>query len=184
MAAAAIEDVIADLGGLHQRRSPVWTHRDGVIIGGAAGGVAKRRFAGEDLRRKLLGSLPGGRLARTMEVAIAGERELAAAMAGALIDHGADGMAIMARVHAVKHHFSDRLLTPAAFAAGLVIQGLGQSAMLGDQLGQHHVLGALRCRRGSRHGWNIRAIAHGGAKRGADSGQNNGQGCEQHAVRP
>src|SRR5450432_2138813 len=98
-AATAIEDVIADLSSLLQRRSPARLHPVGVIMGGAAGGIAQRRFAGEDLRRELLGFIPGGRLARTLQVAIGGERELAAAMAGALIDHRADGMTIMARIH-------------------------------------------------------------------------------------
>lgn len=73
VAAAAIEDVIADLGCLLQCRSPERADPDGVIVGCAAGGVAQRDFAGEDLRRDLLGFLPGGLFARAMEVAIASE---------------------------------------------------------------------------------------------------------------
>ena len=116
-AAAAIEDVIADLGSLLQCRSPERAHPDSVIMGGAASRVAQRDFAGEDLRRELLGFLPGRLFARTIEVAIAGERELTAPTAGALIDHGANGMTIIPHAQPVKHHFGNCLLAGAAFAA-------------------------------------------------------------------
>ena len=55
-------------------------------------------------------------------------------MAGAFIDHGADGMAVIAGIHAVEHHFGDRLLALIALAAGLVIQHFRQAAMLGQKL--------------------------------------------------
>ena len=49
----------------------------------------------------------------------------------------------MALVHAVEHHFGDRLLADAAFAAGFVIERLGQAAMLGQQLGAAPCLARL-----------------------------------------
>ena len=60
--AVAIEDVAADMGGLLQRRGPERAHINGMIMGGAAGGVAKTLFAGKDLCRQLFGFAPGGRL--------------------------------------------------------------------------------------------------------------------------
>ena len=56
--------------------------------------------------------------------------------------------------------------------------------MLGDQLGHHRVLGALRRWRdsGIRHKESIGTIALGGAEGGADSGQNDGHGNDQHAI--
>src|SRR3954463_6039496 len=98
--AAAIEDVVADLGGAFQGRGPVGAYRYRVEIGGAAGGVFEPDFAGQDLGRQFFRLAPGRNLFRTQDFAIAGERELAAGMGGALIDHGADRMAVIAGVHA------------------------------------------------------------------------------------
>src|SRR5215467_8641704 len=79
-------------------------------------------LAGKNLRRELFGFHPGGCVARTAKVAIASERELATRMAGTFIDHRADGITKIARVHAVKHHFGHSLLTGTAFAARLIVK--------------------------------------------------------------
>ncbi len=78
--AAAIENVIADLGGLVHGVGPFGRNRNRMEIGGARGGVMQRHFAGEDLRRQDFGIAPGAALLGTGQIAIAGEGELAAQM--------------------------------------------------------------------------------------------------------
>ena len=151
-----------------------------MIVGGAAGGVAQPHRAGEDLRRQLFGFLPGGRLARTIEGAVAGEGELAAGMAGAFIDHGANGMAVTARLPAAQHHFGDGLL-PGCLRRGLRNRALRPGSDVRPSVRPKSC--PVPDRRGDRgHRQRRGAISHGRADGGAGRGQNNGQSGKQNAV--
>ncbi len=106
--------------------------------------VMSRRavWAGQDTRRQDLRRPPGDRGPMLGKLAVAGERELAAGTAGALIDHGADRMAVLAVAQAMEDDLGDRHLAVLALAAGFVIHDLGEAAMLLEQLRHRHVGGA------------------------------------------
>ena len=90
-------------------------------------------------------------------------------------------MPVISRIHAVENHFRDRGLADTSLAARLIIQGLGQAAMLGGQIGKRRVLIALGCRHDQlcrRSG----GMGHGSAQGRADCGQDNRQGGNHHAI--
>jgi hypothetical protein len=97
-------------------------------------------------------------------------------------------MAEIAVVHAVEHHFGDRLLAALAFAARLVIQRFGQALMLFQELVHHRVGGGFRHfghrrhRDRHRHLVLVRVIGERGAHRGAGRGENDRHCGDKHAV--
>ena len=96
---AAVENVIADLAGSSPGSAPSWAITETrMIVGGPFGGILAPGLIGKDFpppaSRPWLPGLWG--FLGPLEVAIAGEGELAAGMAGPLIDHGANGMAVIA----------------------------------------------------------------------------------------
>ena len=95
-------------------------------MGGVADGRIDRSRQGA--RGDALGAVPGPRVDATAHRAVAGERELAAGAArGALIDDAADGLGEGGVADAVQDHLGHGLHAVAAFAAGFVIDDLGQA---------------------------------------------------------
>ena len=161
---------------------------------GAVGGVLQRHFAGHDARRQHLGLVPGAGLLGLLHVAIAGEGKLAAGMLGAFIDHRADRMAVIARIHPVENDLGDGLLAFVALAPGFVIEHFRQAAMFGQQVVHHRVSSG---RFGDCHGLRLgfdrlcqRDLGDGIVigERCTDGGtgrrENNRERSDQHAVRP
>jgi hypothetical protein len=62
----AVENMVADAGGLFQSRRPIGADPYGVIVGGAGGNIGELDLMRQDFRRQLLGLLPGLRLARAL----------------------------------------------------------------------------------------------------------------------
>ena len=143
--AVAIEDVVADLGGLFHgvgpvRATPRWRGSWSPRRWRSSARTSPVRICG----RQRLGFAPGARPAWPCVMSPLQVKEnWQPGWSGAFIDHGADGMAVIAVVHAVEHHFGNGLLAAGAFAAGLVIQHFRQAAMLGQKLGHHRVGGGL-----------------------------------------
>ena len=125
--AAAVEDVVADLDGLHVLGRPVGLDRGGVEVTAPPVTLFSCSSPVRMRAASACGVAPCLGLVRCVARPVAGPGELAEAGVGALVDHGADRVAVVAGVHAVEDHFDDRLLAVLAFAAGLVVDRLGQA---------------------------------------------------------
>ncbi len=121
-----VEDVGADLGHAHEAYAPDLAEPRHVKVGRVAD--LRHDEAAEGARGHRLGPAPGGGLARPVHGAVADEAELADVRLGALIDHPADALRIAASANAVQHHLGDGRLAGQAFAAGLVIDRVGEAA--------------------------------------------------------
>ena len=122
----AIEDVQAHLRHAQHAWAPDGGDAGGVEVGRRT--HISQHHAGHGAGGDLARAIPGAGLSGAAHGAVAGEAELAAAaMAGPLEHHGADGFREGRVLHAIQHDLRDGPLAAHGLAAGLVVDRLGEA---------------------------------------------------------